>query len=123
MGGYEARREGDSLTFSQGDIIKLSFDPTLGHEQAGYRPAVVISRKLFNQKTGQVTVCPITSTSRSYPTWVALDGKTHTQGFVICEHIKTIDVNAREPRYVEKMDNAILGKVLAIVNCILEKDV
>jgi mRNA interferase MazF len=110
------------MIFSQGDIIKLSFNPSLGHEQAGYRPAVVISRRMFNQKTGQVMVCPITSTQRTYPTWVALDGKTETYGFVLCEHVKTIDVSARKPIFVEKIDGAILDKILAIVGSILQKD-
>ena len=110
------------MIFSQGDIIKFDFDPTLGHEQAGYRPAVVISRKIFNQKTGLVTVCPITGTSRQYPTWVALDGKTTTHGFVLCEHVKTIDVRARNPKYIEKVDDSVLDKILAIVNAIIQKD-
>jgi len=110
------------MTFSQGDIIKLNFDPTLGHEQAGYRPAVVVSRKLFNHRTGLVTLCPITGTSRPYPTWVSLAGKTATHGFVLCEHIKTIDVKARNPKFIEKIDDALLDQILAVVSSIIQKD-
>ncbi|MDR1737005.1 MAG: type II toxin-antitoxin system PemK/MazF family toxin [Oscillospiraceae bacterium] len=110
------------MSFAQGDIIKLNFDPTLGHEQAGYRPAVVISRKMFNQRTGHLTVCPITSTSRTYPTWVALDGKTATHGYVLCEQVKTIDADARNPVFIEKIDENVLAKILAIVGSIIQKD-
>jgi len=110
------------MIFNQGDIIKFNFDPTLGHEQAGYRPAVVISRRMFNEKTGQVIVCPITGSSRPYPTRVQLDEETKTQGFIICEHIKTIDVSARTPQFVEKLNENILDRVLAIVYSEIEKD-
>jgi len=110
------------MIFCQGDIIKFNFDPTLGHEQAGYRPAIVISRKLFQEKTGQIIVCPITSKSRPYPTRISICDENETQGFVICDHIKTIDVNARKPVYVERVSEKLLDRVLAIVYSIFEKD-
>jgi len=109
------------MIFTAGDIIKLNFDPTLGHEQAGYRPAVVISREYFNRRTGLLIVCPITSTSRPYPTWVPLDGKTATRGYVLCEHVKTIDAKARDPKFIEKADGVILDKILAVVGSIIQK--
>jgi mRNA interferase MazF len=49
----------------QGDIIKLDFNPQAGHEQAGYRPAVVISNNFFNNKTNLTIVCPITNTKKT----------------------------------------------------------
>ena len=110
------------MTFSQGDIIKFNFDPTLGHEQAGYRPAIVISRKLFNEKTGQVIVCPITSKSRPYPTRVQIGVEAATQGFIICDHIKTIDVTARIPVLIERVAESVLDKVLAVVHSEIERD-
>ena len=110
------------MIFCQGDIIKFNFDPTLGHEQAGYRPAVVISRKLFNEKTGQAIVCPITSKSRPYPTRVAIGNDIKTQGFIICDHIKTIDISARKPVFVEKISESVLDRVLAVVHSQIDKD-
>ena len=104
------------MIFNQGDIIKFSFDPTLGHEQAGYRPAVIISRKVFQTMTGQVIVCPITSKSHPYPTRIPIGNGTETQGFIICDHLKTIDVNARKPIFIEKINENILDKIIAIVN-------
>ena len=110
------------MNFNQGDIIKFNFDPTLGHEQEGYRPAVVISRKMFHEKTGQLIVCPITNRSRPYPTRVPLCGENETRGFVICDHIKTIDAAARKPVYVERISENALDKVLAIVCSEIAKD-
>jgi len=110
------------MTFRQGDIIKFNFSPTLGHEQSGYRPAVVISRELFNVKTRQVVVCPITTASRNYPTRVPLDDSTETQGFVICDHIKTIDIDTRKPMLVERLGENVLDKILSTVNAIIQRD-
>jgi mRNA interferase MazF len=64
----------------QGDIIKLSFNPHKGHEQAGYRPAVVVSNNFFNRKTNLAIVCPITNTKRPFPLHVDLDNRTQTTG-------------------------------------------
>ena len=110
------------MIFNQGDIIKFNFDPSIGREQAGYRPAVVISRKMFQEKTGQAVVCPITSKSRSYPTRVSIGDENETQGFVICDQIKTIDINARNPYFSERINESVLDKVLAIVHSIIEKE-
>ena len=51
----------------KGDFISLSFDPQAGHEQKGWRPALVVSNTLFNQKVGLAIVCPVTSTVRGIP--------------------------------------------------------
>ena len=110
------------MIFRQGDVIKFNFDPTLGHGQAGFRPAVVISRKLFQEKTGQVIVCLITSKSRPYPTRIQLRDESETQGFVICDHIKTIDVEARNPIFIEQLSEGVLDRILAIVYSEIEKE-
>ncbi|WP_367116815.1 type II toxin-antitoxin system PemK/MazF family toxin [uncultured Fenollaria sp.] len=57
----------------QGDIIKLSFNPQKGHEQAGFRPALVISNKVFNKNTNLAILCPITNTDNKFPLHVPLD--------------------------------------------------
>ena len=110
------------MIFNQGDIIKFNFDPTVGHEQSGYRPAVVISRRIFQEKTGQAVVCPITSKSRSYPTRLLIGKENETQGYIICDHIKTIDINVRNPIFSERISESVLDKVLAIAHSIIEKE-
>lgn len=99
----------------QGDIIKVNLNPQKGHEQAGYRPAVVISNDFFNAKTNLVIVCPITNTDNKFPLHIPLGGKTKTTGVILCEHIKTLDLKAREYSYVEKLPNDLLEEVIAVV--------
>jgi mRNA interferase MazF len=115
VGANETFGERTDMTFKQGDIIKFNFDPTLGHEQSGYRPALVISKTLFNQNTGQVIVCPITNKAKPFPTRIALELETQTQGFVICDHVKTIDVEARNPKFIESISEKALENILEIV--------
>ncbi|MCD7777284.1 MAG: type II toxin-antitoxin system PemK/MazF family toxin [Clostridiales bacterium] len=57
----------------QGEIIKISFNPQSGHEQVGYRPAVVVSNNDFNKYTKMALVCPITNTNNSFPLHIPLD--------------------------------------------------
>lgn len=99
----------------QGDIVKVNFDPQAGHEQAGYRPALVISNDFFNQKTNIVIVCPITNTRNRFPLHIPLDDRTETTGVILCEHIKALDLNARGYRVVEALPKDLLSKVIGVV--------
>jgi len=100
---------------SQGDIIMLNFNPQVGHEQAGYRPALVISNNYFNLKTNMAIVCPITSTENNFPLHIPLDSRTSTKGFILCEHIKSLDINNRKYKIIEKIPQEILQKVIDVV--------
>lgn len=99
---------------NQGDIIKVNFNPQKGHEQAGYHPAVVISNDIFNQKTNLAIVCPITNTNNKFPLHVPLNARLQTTGVVLCEHIRTLDLLARNYIFVEKMPKDLLQKVIDI---------
>ena len=99
----------------QGDIIKVSFDPKSGHEQAGFRPALVISNNEFIRRTKLAIVCPITNTDNSFPLHVKLDSRTKTTGVVLCEHVRTLDLTARQNKYVEKIPDDLLQNVTNIV--------
>ena len=99
----------------QGDIVKFNFDPTAGHEQAGYRPAVVLSNNFFNQKTNLAIVCPITNTDNHFPLHVHLDERTKTSGVILCEHIKAVDLNARPHKIIETLPQDILQQAIDIV--------
>jgi len=103
----------------QGDIILLDFDPTKGREQAGYRPAVVISQTAFNRKRNLVFVCPITSSTRPLRFRVLLDDRTQTQGDVICEQVRVIDLLARKCKVVERLPKNLLKQVLEAVSVIV----
>lgn len=99
----------------QGDIVKVNFNPQKGHEQAGYRPAIVISNNIFNTKTNLTIVCPITNTNNKFPLHIPLDSRTQTTGVILCEHIKALHLNNREYKVVEKLPKDILEKVINIV--------
>ena len=99
----------------QGDIIKLDFSPTSGHEQSGYRPAVVVSNDFAITKTNVVYVAPITNTARHFPLHVRLDDRTKTKGEILCEQVKAVDLNARRFTLVEHLPNDILERVLTCV--------
>ena len=102
----------------QGDIIWLDFNPTKGREQAGCRPALVISRTSFNEKRNLVFVCPITTKTRPLRFHVLLDDRTTTQGDVICEQVRVIDLLARECKVVEQIPRDLLEQVLEAVSAI-----
>lgn len=103
------------MVISQGDIIEFNFNPALGHEQAGYRPAVVISNMTFNKHTNLLIVLPITNSNNKFPLHVPLDGRTKTNGFILCEHLKSIDKTARKVKRIEALPLDIFKKVMAIV--------
>ena len=105
----------------QGSIIKLNFNPQAGHEQAGYRPAVVLSNNVFNEKTNLTIVCPITNTNNDFPLHVPLDKRTKTTGVILCEHIKALDLNRRKYQIVETIPSDILENVIDIVYSEIER--
>ena len=82
-----------------GDLIWTDFDPALGREQAGRRPAVVVSVRRFNASTGLAVVCPITSRVRPFPTSVVLPAGLPIAGEILVSNVRSIDTLARPVRY------------------------
>ena len=105
----------------QGQIIRINFSPQSGHEQRGTRPALVVSNDFFNEKTNMTIVCPITNTDNRFPLHVPLDGRTVTTGVVLCEHIRSMDIQARGYTVIEELPADLLEKVLEIVQAQLER--
>ena len=102
----------------QGDIIMLDFSPTIGHEQHGYRPGVVVSNNFVLTKTNMVYIAPITNTVRNFPLHVRLDERTQTTGAVLCEQVKAIDLHARKFTLIERLPSDILENVLTrVIGC------
>ncbi len=82
-----------------GDLIWTDFDPTRGREQAGRRPALVVSPAAFTENSGRAVVCPITSRVRPFPTSVVLPAGLPVGGEILTSHIRSIDTQARPVRY------------------------
>jgi mRNA interferase MazF len=82
-----------------GDLIWTDFDPTTGREQAGRRPALVVSPAVFTENTGLAVVCLVTSRIRPFPTSVVLPAGLPISGEILTSHIRSIDTHARPVRY------------------------
>ena len=105
----------------QGNIILVDFDPQLGHEQKGRRPALVISNELFNKYSEMAILCPITNTDKNHPLHLNLDKRTKTTGVILCDQIKTMDIKVRNFKYLENIPVDLLETVLDIVFSLMEK--
>jgi mRNA interferase MazF len=97
----------------RGDLVWLDFDPQAGREQAGRRPALVLSPRSYHQLTSLVIVCPITSNRRGYPFEVALPEGLPIQGVVLADHVKSLDRHARRIEPVGRVPEAIVEDVAA----------
>lgn len=100
----------------QGDIIALTFDPQSGHEQQGRRPALVVSKDLFNRSTGSAIVCPLTNTTRGFPFHVPVPENSTVTGFVMVEQVKSVDFHARRATHIEHASDELLANVLSILD-------
>lgn len=102
----------------QGDIIRLDFSPTSGHEQKGIRPAVVVSNDFTISKTNVVYVAPITNTARNFPLHVPLDARTKTTGEILCEQIRVVDLETRKYTMIERLPSDLLERTLdCVIGC------
>ena len=104
----------------QGDIVFLDFNPTKGHEQKGARPAIVISNNVFNINTKMVIVCPITSNNKEFPTHYLLEDTKKIYGSVLCEHLRSIDYEIRNLKFIEKASDNDLLSVIMLSNACIE---
>ncbi|EKQ70360.1 growth inhibitor [Leptolyngbyaceae cyanobacterium JSC-12] len=97
----------------QGEIILLSLDPTMGREQKGKRPALVISKKTYNQKSLLMIAVPITSKEKGYPFEVRLPDVCKTQGVILTDQVRSLDWKARQIKFLEVVPEEVFDEVLA----------
>lgn len=103
-----------------GDIVWLVFDLRVGHEQSGRRPALVLSPRLFAERTGLAIVCPITSKIKGLPFEIKLSG-TETKGAIVPIHVRSVDVVARKFQFIESVPKAILKKTRQYLGTMIEE--
>lgn len=94
-----------------GDIVWLQFTPQAGHEQAGHRPAVVLSPATYNGKTGLLLCCPLTSHIKGYPFEVSVAGKRRS--VALADQIRSLDWRARRAVYKGKAKPGELAEIRA----------
>src|SRR5436189_5092545 len=81
---------------NRGDAIWIELNPQAGHEQAGRRPAVVLSPAAYNGKVGLAILCPITSQIKGYPFEVAIPNGLEISGAILSDQVKSLDWKARK---------------------------
>lgn len=102
-----------------GDLVWLEFDPQAGSEQAGRRPALILSPLAYNQKTGLAIACPVTSHVKGYPFEVAIPDGGKIQGVVLADHVKSLDWRARRAVKAGAAPRMVVDEVLAKLAALL----
>jgi mRNA interferase MazF len=98
----------------RGDLVWLEFDPQAGHEQAGRRPAVVLSPKIYNERTGLMLCCPITSKVKGYPFEVLLPNGLKIGGAVLADQLRNLDWKARNADLIERVPDTTIADILRL---------
>lgn len=103
----------------RGDIVMLQFSPQAGREQAGMRPAFVLSPRRYNAKVGLMLACPITSKSKGYPFEVPLPGNLKTHGVILADHVRSLDWKHRHARLIEIAPKQVTLEVVGRLDLLL----
>jgi mRNA interferase MazF len=97
---------------NRGDIVWVTFTPQAGHEQAGRRPALVLSPASYNAKVGLAICCPITSQIKNYPFEVMLPEGLKIGGAILSDQVKSLDWKTRQADFICKLPEANVDEVL-----------
>jgi mRNA interferase MazF len=108
-----------SYTPDRGDLVLVDFNPTKGREQAKVRPAIVLSPRIYNQKTNLAIMCPITSVIKGYPFEVAVKSK-EIEGAVLSDHVRSLDWKARNAKFIAKAKPKVLSEVFLKLNLLMK---
>lgn len=114
-----AQPPASSYVPARGDIIWIDFSPQAGHEQAGYRPALVLSPGDYNMTTSLVLCCPITSQAKGYPYEYPLPVGGPITGVVLADHVKSMDWRARGARFADHASPQVVADAFEMLKTIL----
>ena len=104
----------------RGDAVWISFTPQAGHEQAGHRPAVVLSPEPYNRKVGLAILCPITTKVKGYPFEVLIPDGLKAKGAILSDQIKSLDWKARNASLLCRLPEATINDVLNKLGTLLD---
>jgi mRNA interferase MazF len=104
----------------RGDVVWLDFTPQAGHEQAGRRPAVVLSPVAYNKKVGLALLCPITNQVKGYPFEVVIPSGSPVTGVILADQVKNLDWKSRKASRICTLDPAIVKEVLRKLSVLLQ---
>lgn len=103
----------------RGDAVWISFDPQAGHEQAGHRPAVVLTPAEYNGKVGLAVLCPITTQVKGYPFEVPLPPGLPVVGAILSDQLKSLDWRQRRAKLIVRLPDVVVAEVLGRVEALL----
>jgi len=103
----------------RGHAIWLAFDPQAGHEQAGRRPAIVLSPVAYNRRIGLLLACPVTSQAKGYPFEVALPGGLSISGVTLSDHVRSVDWRARQAAFICQVPESTVLEITAKLSTLL----
>jgi len=106
----------------RGDVVWLQFDPQAGHEQAGKRPALVLSPSAYNGRVGLALLCPITSQRKGYPFEVTLPAGSKIHGVILADQVKSLDWRMRRAERIDTVPHAVLDETVAKIRVLLEPE-
>lgn len=106
----------------RGDVVWLEFNPQVGSEQAGHRPALVISPGSYNRKSGLALVCPITSRVKGHPFEVVLPPGLRAEGAILCDHVKSLDWRARRASRLCSVPDPVMQEVTARILALVDPE-
>ncbi|MBL0176073.1 MAG: endoribonuclease MazF [Ignavibacteria bacterium] len=103
----------------RGDIVWITFNPQAGHEEAGRRPAVILTRGEYNAKVGLTLLCPITSQVKGYPFEVRIPDGLPVNGVILSDQVKSMDWRARNASFVCALAPETILEVLQKIDTLL----
>jgi mRNA interferase MazF len=103
----------------RGDVVWLTFNPQSGHEQAGRRPALVLSPQGYNVMVGLAILCPITNQIKGYPFEVVIPDGLPISGVALADQVKNLDWQARQAELICELPKATVAEVLAKLSTLL----
>jgi mRNA interferase MazF len=105
-----------------GDLVWINFDPQAGSEQAGRRPAIVLSGAAYNRRTGLGLFCPITNRAKGYPFEITLPGGLPVTGVVLADQVKCLDWRVRRVEYVGTVPPEVITAAHERLDILMERD-
>ena len=105
---------------ARGDLVWITFSPQSGHEQAGRRPALVVSPASYNGKVGLALLCPVTGQKKDYPFEVIIPEGMDISGVVLADQVKSLDWRVRKAERICSLPPAALTEVLQKISTLLE---
>jgi mRNA interferase MazF len=106
----------------RGHVVWISMNPQAGHEQAGRRPALVISPASYNGKVGLALLCPITKQAKGYPFEVMVPANSGVTGVVLADQVKNLDWSARKAEFITALPEVTQKEVMQKLATLLPTD-